>query len=43
MRGRVFVDEKNDYNNWIAKQITFEKFLAKNLKEKIETIKLVKN
>ena len=43
MRGRVFVDEKSDYNNWMAKQITFEKFLAKNLKKKIETIKLVKN
>ena len=43
MRGRVFVDEKNDYDNWMAKQITFEKFLAKNLKEKIKTIKLAKN
>ena len=43
MRGRVFVDEKNDYDNWTAKQITFEKFLAKNSKEKIKTIKLVKN
>ncbi len=43
MRGRVFVDEKNDYDNWMAKQITFEKFLAKNSKEKIKTIKLVKN
>ena len=43
MRGRVFVDEKNDYDNWMAKQITFEKFLAKNSKEKIKTIKLAKN
>ena len=43
MRGRVFVDEKNDYDNWMAKQITFEKFLAKNSKEKIKTIRLVKN
>ena len=43
MRGRVFVDEKNDYDNWTAKQITFEKFLAKNSKEKIKTIKLAKN
>lgn len=43
MRGRVFVDEKNEYDNWMAKQITFEKFLAKNSKEKIKTIKLAKN
>ena len=43
MRGRVFVDEKSDYDKWMAKQITFEKFLAKNSKEKIKTIKLAKN
>jgi cytochrome c oxidase subunit 2 len=43
MRGRVFVDEKSDYDNWMTKQITFEKFLAKNSKEKIKTIKLAKN
>ena len=43
MRGRVFVDEKSDYDKWMAKQITFEKFLAKNSKEKIKKIKLAKN
>ena len=44
MRGRVIVDETNEYNNWIAQQITYEKFLAENIKEKEEDkIKLVKN
>ena len=30
MRGRVIVDEERDYRKWEAKQITFEKMLAKN-------------
>jgi len=34
MRGRVFVDEEKDYLNWLAKQITYEKMLAKNNDEK---------
>ena len=43
-RGRVIVDETNEYNDWIAQQITYERFLAKNIKEKEEDkIKLVKN
>ena len=29
MRGKVLVDDKNDYSNWLAKQISFEKMLAK--------------
>ena len=29
MRGRVLVDEEKDYSNWLAKQISFEKMLAK--------------
>ena len=29
MRGRVLVDEEKDYSNWLAKQITYEKMLAK--------------
>ncbi len=43
MRGNVVVDEKKDYEKWIAKQITFEKFLAKINKTKNDKIKLVKN
>jgi len=34
MRGRVLVDEEKDYLNWLAKQITYEKMLAKNNDEK---------
>ena len=34
MRGRVLVDEEEDYSNWLAKQISFEKMLAKNNLEK---------
>ena len=41
MRGRVIVDETKEYKNWVAQQITYEKFLVENSKEK--TIKLVKN
>tara|TARA_B110000438_G_scaffold145893_1_gene140460 strand:- start:2659 stop:3498 length:840 start_codon:yes stop_codon:yes gene_type:complete len=41
MRGRVIVDETKEYQNWVAQQITYEKFLVENSKEK--TIKLVKN
>ncbi len=42
MRGTVLVDEKKDYNNWLAQQITFEQILAqKNMIS--EPKKLVKN
>ena len=34
MRGKVLVDEEKDYSNWLAKQISFEKMLAKNNLEK---------
>jgi len=34
MRGKVLVDDKKDYSNWLAKQISFEKMLAKNNLEK---------
>ena len=34
MRGKVLVDEEKDYLNWLAKQISFEKMLAKNSSEK---------
>ena len=42
MRGRVIVDEEKDYNNWLAKQITFEKMLAQNKKDN-KSYELVKN
>lgn len=42
MRGTVLVDEKKDYNNWLAQQITFEKILAQENMIK-EPKKLVKN
>tara|TARA_B100001996_G_scaffold329511_1_gene277239 strand:- start:1339 stop:2178 length:840 start_codon:yes stop_codon:yes gene_type:complete len=41
MRGKVIVDETKEYKDWVAQQITFEKFLVENSKEK--TIRLVKN
>ncbi len=28
MRGTVLVDEKKDYSNWLAQQITFKQILA---------------
>ena len=34
MRGFVKVDEEQDYSDWLAKQISFEKMLAKNKLEK---------
>ena len=34
MRGKVLVDEKAEYTNWLAKQITHEKMLAKINEEK---------
>jgi len=34
MRGKVLVDEKKDYTNWLAKQITHEKMFAQNKKNK---------
>jgi cytochrome c oxidase subunit II len=30
MRGKVLVDEKTDYTNWLAKQITHEKMFVQN-------------
>ena len=36
MRGKVLVDEKQDYSNWLAKQITHEKMLAKVKESKNE-------
>ena len=42
MRGTVLVDEKKDYNNWLAQQITFEQILAQENMIK-EPKKLVKN
>ena len=41
MRGIVLVDGKKDYSNWLAKQITFKQFLAKQ--GIVEPKKLVKN
>ena len=32
MRGKVLVDEKTDYTNWLAKQITHEKMFAEKRK-----------
>jgi cytochrome c oxidase subunit II len=34
MRGKVLVDEKQDYSNWLAKQITHEKMFAQNKEDK---------
>jgi cytochrome c oxidase subunit 2 len=42
MRGTVLVDEKKDYSNWLAQQITFDKFLAQENMIN-EPKKLVKN
>jgi len=42
MRGRVFVDDEKNYNQWLAQQITFEKMLAQN-KIDNKSLKLVKN
>jgi len=41
MRGRVIVDKEQDYKKWEAKQITFEKMLAENKKDK--NLQLVKS
>ncbi len=35
MRGKVLVDEEKDYSNWLAKQISYEKMLAKNSEKKL--------
>ena len=35
MRGFVQVDEEKDYSDWLAKQISYEKMLAKNSKKKL--------
>ena len=40
MRGRVIVDEEKDYKKWEAKQITFEKMLAKS--QNNDNLQLVK-
>ncbi len=42
MRGTVLVDEKKDYSNWLAQQITFDKILAQENMSN-EPKKLVKN
>ena len=34
MRGYVKVDEEQEYLNWLAKQISFEKMLAKQESDK---------
>jgi len=34
MRGRVLVDGEKDYSDWLAKQISYEKMIAKNNLEK---------
>ena len=34
MRGKVLVDDKKDYSDWLAQQISYEKMLAKNRSEK---------
>ena len=43
MRGTVLVDEKKDYNNWLAQQITFEQILAQEnmIKEPKKLVKKV--
>ncbi|MBA1338767.1 MAG: cytochrome c oxidase subunit 2 [Pelagibacterales bacterium] len=43
MRGKVLVDEKTDYTNWLAKQITHEKMLAQNKENKKLLIAEIKN
>jgi len=35
MRGKVLVDEEKDYSDWLAKQISYEKMLAKNSGKKL--------
>jgi len=35
MRGKVLVDEEKDYSNWLTKQISYEKMLAKNSEKKL--------
>jgi len=35
MRGKVLVDDEKDYSNWLAKQISHEKMLAKNSEKKL--------
>ena len=34
MRGKVLVDDKTNYTNWLAKQITHEKMIAQNKQNK---------
>ena len=43
MRGKVLVDEKADYSNWLAKQITHEKMFALNRENKKLLTAEVKN
>ena len=35
MRGKVLVDDEKDYSDWLAKQISYEKMLAKNSEKKL--------
>ena len=39
MRGKVIVENEENYNKWLAKRETFESFLAK---KNVNTRKLVK-
>ena len=41
MLGYVYVDEENEYNEWLSEQMTFEEILASNGKS--DLIKLALN
>ena len=43
MRGRVVVEEEDNYNKWLAEQDTFSSFTAKNRNNKLNKKRLVKN
>ena len=42
MRGRVIVQDKQDYNQWLNEQETFSELVAKQNKLQIENNKIVK-
>ena len=42
MRGKVVVEEEENYNKWLAEQETFSSFTAKNTNNKLNKKKLVK-
>ena len=42
MRGRVFVKNENDYENWLQKQQTFSELVAKHKKIELDQTKLAK-